>query len=398
MARVFIVPLPPAFNTELVETPCRLFFGSGIGPLPSEYDQDVYFHRELQRSPWIVATESNADLFYVPFYFARRSRCSNLSQAALLLSFRQTIEPWMRRNPPFADGRPRFFMAAGGVCSCSAEEYPQGALQLTSCNPLDESPDLGAQLRILGWEQQPVNDRAGTWRWMPRNVVMPYTVFLKPPHSHSAPWSLSDRTSRHILVLNSAAADSRHRKCIHCSVCNGLIAGGCPSGCLGIRSQLAAAMRRYNASNTGHVATFSTQQEDKRRAVFCLEPSGDTLTRKSFYEDLLLGCIPVVFRDDGDYLAQLAFSRVVPYPKMWVVVPLSRVLNAEFDIVAHLSAIPAALVRSKQRAIRKWAVSTLSFATQQPFAPREAFVPSVFESHGAMRHVLNAVRWANASR
>ena len=33
----------------------------------------------------------------------------------------------------------------------------------------------------------------------------------------------------------------------------------------------------------------------KASSVFCLEPEGDSPDRKSVYDSLLLGCIPVVF-------------------------------------------------------------------------------------------------------
>ena len=34
---------------------------------------------------------------------------------------------------------------------------------------------------------------------------------------------------------------------------------------------------------------------DKQRAVFCLEPSGDSPDRKSVSDDVAMGCIPVFF-------------------------------------------------------------------------------------------------------
>ena len=43
-----------------------------------------------------------------------------------------------------------------------------------------------------------------------------------------------------------------------------------------------------------------------RHAVFCLQPAGDSNTRKSFYDAAISGCIPVIF--------QLPYTKHVPYP------------------------------------------------------------------------------------
>ena len=49
-----------------------------------------------------------------------------------------------------------------------------------------------------------------------------------------------------------------------------------------------------------------------RAAVFCLQPWGDTATRKGFWDALSLGCIPVVFTDAGwNTTDQSGFDRVL---------------------------------------------------------------------------------------
>lgn len=46
----------------------------------------------------------------------------------------------------------------------------------------------------------------------------------------------------------------------------------------------------------------------KQESIFCLEPEGDTPDRKSIYDSLLLGCIPVLFSDFTDDLAPWHWS------------------------------------------------------------------------------------------
>jgi hypothetical protein len=53
------------------------------------------------------------------------------------------------------------------------------------------------------------------------------------------------------------------------------------------------------------------------------------LSRKSFFESIIAGCIPVVlFRNDDAFLAQFLFSLTVPYRTLWFTSPKS-VLSTE---------------------------------------------------------------------
>ena len=97
------------------------------------------------------------------------------------------------------------------------------------------------------------------------------------------------------------------------------------------------------------------------RSTFCLQPPGDTLTRKGIYESFIAGCIPVVFREDDAFLQQLAFSRFIPYRQMWICLPALGLRDGSLDVVASLRAVPQDEVQSKRRAIRKW-VRALSFS------------------------------------
>ena len=69
-------------------------------------------------------------------------------------------------------------------------------------------------------------------------------------------------------------------------------------------------------------------------------PAGDTLTRKSFYEALLAGCIPVVFRSDGRYLEQLAFPDQIPYAEMWISLKGEHLTSGALDVYTALKSIP----------------------------------------------------------
>ena len=89
-----------------------------------------------------------------------------------------------------------------------------------------------------------------------------------------------------------------------------------------------------------------------RTATFCLQPPGDTLTRAAFYQSILSGCIPVVFRNDDAFWAQWAFSDAIPYRRIAHVVPERAVLDG-VDFVPSLH-LPSAEIQARREMMRNW--------------------------------------------
>ena len=399
---VFIIPLDSRFNDMLLNQSCKYrliedFVEGDINRPGSEYDQDVFFHWELLRYAKVVDDPYAADLFYVPFYWVRRgafaSKCSksDAPTTAILNNFRGDITWWLDKFPPAAPDCPRFFMAAGSTCSCSELSYNSGRhanhFAETSCNPLSSWPKLASRLRILAWEPQPPCDdacRAESRRdaALPENVVYPY-------HCTGVEVHRGDHrpSNRSILVLDSANHLKDSRFCTHCSVCN--VSNDerdwCPAGCYGIRRALNAQVNRAIAypdaietigkhfgveTVAGFVRETSTNKigkksnkykisngrsiDVKKNSIFCLEPFGDTMTRRSFYEDIIAGCIPVVFRNDSSYLKHFAFSDRIPYASLWVYIPEAYV-RRNLNVVDFLARVPLGIIRSKQALLRYWA-------------------------------------------
>ena len=87
----------------------------------------------------------------------------------------------------------------------------------------------------------------------------------------------------------------------------------------------------------------------KRKATFCLEPPGDTPYRRSFTDDIALGCIPVLFNRMQNHA----------YSWMWdgwreasrVLVPRGPFLKGQIDLFALLSSIPDHFRRRMQATI-----------------------------------------------
>jgi len=88
------------------------------------------------------------------------------------------------------------------------------------------------------------------------------------------------------------------------------------------------------------------------RAVFCLQPVGDGVSRAGIIDSVLLGCIPVLFHP-GQHLQ---------WPWHWgswvhratVTLDMHRVMNGSLNAVEALSAVPAGRIASMQATIARY--------------------------------------------
>ncbi|ONK55698.1 uncharacterized protein A4U43_C10F90 [Asparagus officinalis] len=81
------------------------------------------------------------------------------------------------------------------------------------------------------------------------------------------------------------------------------------------------------------------------RSDFCLQPPGDTPTRRSTFDGILAGCIPVFFEDIS---ARAQYGWHLPrreYEEFSVSIPKEDVVYNGVKIVQVLEAIPRARVR-----------------------------------------------------
>ena len=82
-----------------------------------------------------------------------------------------------------------------------------------------------------------------------------------------------------------------------------------------------------------------------RNSVFCLQPPGDTNARKSFYDAMMCGCIPVTFQLSYLNHVTYPFERYLDYSHFSVKIPLSQT----FESVLGAYRNNTSLIRSLQR-------------------------------------------------
>ncbi|CAI5500524.1 unnamed protein product [Closterium sp. Naga37s-1] len=85
---------------------------------------------------------------------------------------------------------------------------------------------------------------------------------------------------------------------------------------------------------------------------FCLQPTGDSSVRRSTFDSLLAGCIPVFFKEES-FNMQYPWHFPEDRSSISVTLDEARVLNGTVDVAAELAAIPEERVASMQARIRE---------------------------------------------
>lgn len=171
----------------------------------------------------------------------------------------------------------------------------------------------------------------------PGTLSVPFASHVRWTPGEPVPWShATPRTVRISFVgsLDMASATSRrihravHRACRASSVCEPFV------------------LEKGVLQNDEWAITRAL--ELKRRSVFCLEPQGDNIGRRSVLDSLLTGCIPVFVDDDPDEWRGL-YSHFVNMSRLGLSVRVDALEDME-RLLAHVD------VLSLQRHIRRDAV------------------------------------------
>ena len=87
-------------------------------------------------------------------------------------------------------------------------------------------------------------------------------------------------------------------------------------------------------------------------AIFCLQPPGDTPTRKSVFDSLLTGCIPVFFSNLTAHLQYSPFGFLPQDPNLYsITFSQESVANSSSSFVQYLLNIPPARIHEMQQTI-----------------------------------------------
>ncbi|CAM0878887.1 unnamed protein product [Alopecurus aequalis] len=324
---VYMYDLPPRFNADLAHDcrristttdMCKHLVNDGFGPsitdgdgsLPESgaYATDQYmlepiFHARMRQYECLTADPAAAAAVYVPFY-ADFDVAINIDNSDISVrdALPRNMADWLVRRPEWRamGGRDHFMVA--GRCTWDFLRDPKGP---GYGNALMTFPAI-RNMTVLAFEASP---------WHGNDFGVPY-----PSHFHPS----SDAQ----VVAWQSRMHGLERRWLWC------FAGGSrPDFRKTGRSQIMEQCRRSSrcallgkAPAMGKSPAPSRAMRLLESAEFCIQPRGDSYTRKSVFDSILAGCIPVFLHPVSAYL-QYTWYLPRDYRTYSVFIPEGHVLN-----------------------------------------------------------------------
>lgn len=342
--RIFMYKMPAEFNEELTRTchnwsgwpnMCEDVTNHGFGILPEsdptgsilqppsawyrtdQFTLEVTMHERLKAYPCLTTNPDEASMFYIPFYHTLdlvRNLYSNDIPARDRLG--QKFVEWLRNQVPWQRHHgQRHVLVLGRIywdfCRLTSLDSSWGSNLVTH-------RELFNVTKLL-IERSP---------WKSDTIGIPYpTSFHPSSEADLRAWQNKVRTHhrRHFVAVAGASRkksltggirDEVFNQCANSTKCTQLICS-------------------YDLC----VGKPETIMRMGLESVFCLQPPGDSPTRKGIFDSLQAGCIPVLFNQQ-----QAAQQYLLHLPgngsEYSVVIPEDDVVLRRYDVMDHLSRIP----------------------------------------------------------
>ncbi|KAL6643136.1 hypothetical protein ACP70R_021317 [Stipagrostis hirtigluma subsp. patula] len=313
--------------------------GGGGGELTGEngwyatqqFALDAIFHARMRRYECLTNDSAAAAAVFVPFYagyeFAMHTWGYDVAKrdAASLDLLR-----WLVRRPEWrrAGGRDHFLVAGRTAWDFRRDTDPDA----TWGTRLLFFP-AGANMTVLTVETASYGER--------NDVAVPYPTYFHPrTDADVLNWQRRIRHANRSWFMSFVGAPR-------------------PDDRMSIRSQIIDQCRA--SPSCGHLgcATGSMQchspagiMELFQSSTFCIQPAGDSKTRRSTFDAMVAGCIPVFFEPRSAYL-QYLWHLPRDHASYSVLIPGDGVRSGNVSIEAELRKVPPATVDKMREEVIK---------------------------------------------
>ncbi|KAK1426755.1 hypothetical protein QVD17_15435 [Tagetes erecta] len=343
---VYVHDLPPRFNEDMLKqcrslskwtNMCKFTTNAGLGPplentegvfsdngwyATNQFAVDVIFSNRMKQYECLTKDSSLAAAIFVPFYagfdIARYLWGYNIStrDAASL-----DLVDWLQKRPEWGImGGKDHFLVAGRITwdfrRLSEEETDWG-------NKLLFLP-AAKNMSMLVVESSP---------WNANDFAIPYPTYFHPSKDAEV-FAWQDRMmnlERKWLFCFAGAPRPDNPKSIR-----GQIIDQCKSSKVGKLLECDLGESKCHSP--------SSIMQMFQSSVFCLQPQGDSYTRRSAFDSMLAGCIPVFFHPGSAY-TQYTWHLPKNYTKYSVFIPEDDLRKRNISIEERLSQIPQDQVR-----------------------------------------------------
>ncbi|EXB73697.1 Xyloglucan galactosyltransferase KATAMARI1 [Morus notabilis] len=324
---IYIHNLPSRFNQDLLKncklltrgtenSMCPYLKNNGLGPeidgfegvlsnkswfSTNQFLLEVIFHNKMKRYKCLTNDSSLASAVFIPFYagldVSLRLWDPNISVRD---SSARDLVDWLSKKPEWKTmwGRDHFLVA--------------GRISWDFRRQTDESSDWGSKLRFLpqSMNMSMLSVEGSSWR---NDYAIPYPTYFHPAEDRAVyEWQGRMRNMSRPYLFTFAGAprpdlvNSIRGKvidqCRASSSCRFIDCGSVENSC----NNPVSVMKVFQSS------------------VYCLQPPGDSYTRRSTFDSILAGCIPVFFHPGTAY-SQYLWHFPNNYTKYSVYIPVKDV-------------------------------------------------------------------------
>lgn len=350
--RVHMYDMPESFNVKLLEfcdgglVPwirfCNHYQNYGFGEIVNvtgdmfrndwyrtdAYMLEVIFFERMRSYPCLTDSPAAADIFFVPYfsgidalpYLYNETRFKDVQGHEVISWLHDNAAEWWRRY----SGRDHFMIAGrtGWDFHIPAEtEWGTAMFELNEMR----------NVTFMVLERRP---------WGNQEQAIPYPVGFHPSTAASLNlWIERVRKSaRTALFSFSGSLRPQMAESIR-----GILSNQCVNA--------STECSRLDCSVISCSHNPEPIYESLLQAVFCLQPRGDTATRRSTFDSVVSGCIPVFFHEHS---AKIQYTWHLPedYRSFSVFIPENCVMNGECNVRNILKKIkPAEVLRMREKLI-----------------------------------------------
>ncbi|XP_057443686.1 xyloglucan galactosyltransferase KATAMARI1 homolog [Lotus japonicus] len=355
---IFIHELPSRFNRDMVKNchslspwtnMCNFTANLGLGPVLSDsgsaflskgwyathqFMLELIFHNRMRNYKCLTKESSKASAIFVPYYAGLDvSRYLWLSNASMRDAGSIELVKWLREKPEWRRmwGRDHFMVA--GRITWDFRRPKRGDSDHGWGNQLLNLPET-RNMTVLVIEKSP---------WNNNDFAIPYPTYFHPAKAEQVfDWQNRMRKNQRTFLFCFAGAPRPGKQ--------GSIRGNIFEQCRvsGKKCKMLECEVREESKchQPGYVmGVFQT-------CDFCLQPSGDSYTRRSIFDSMLAGCVPVFFHPGSAYV-QYLWHFPKDYAKYSVFISENDVKDGKVSIERVLSRISKGKVESMRGEVIK---------------------------------------------
>ncbi|KAK2642897.1 hypothetical protein Ddye_024660 [Dipteronia dyeriana] len=320
---IYVYRLPMRYNDDLIRhcknlsewtNMCKFTSNMGLGPVLENNDNvysntswfatnqfllEVIFHNRMKQYKCLTRNSSLASAIFVPFYPGLDLNRYLWSRSTMKLKDNDTFDlvKWLKQRPEWKrmSGRDHFMVA--------------GRISWDFRRDSNNDFDWGNKLLLLPETKNMTMLVIESSPWHTNDFAIPYPTYFHPSTDEEVfEWQSRMRNQTRPFLFSFVGAG---RPNLPDSIRTELM-DQCRSS---KKCRLMECVKGFNKCYNPEYVMRMFQN-----SVFCLQPAGDSFTRRSTFDSILAGCIPVFFNPGSAYV-QYVWHLPKNYSKYSVFIP-----------------------------------------------------------------------------